>query len=73
MIQAFMKSKDNEDILIIGLSNENIKKLEDGLPILRDQVMGAKQKIVIFHGETEDHILRELKSQFKIGKIIDER
>jgi hypothetical protein len=59
-----MKAKtDNGDIVIFGLSNENIKRMKQNKPMLIDlKELGIPGvKIMIFTGETEDKMFEDLK------------
>jgi hypothetical protein len=48
------------DLLVFGLSAENLKRLQDGSPIAFDlKDLGATGRVFIFYGETEAD-MREL-------------
>jgi hypothetical protein len=51
--------------LLIGLSAENIKRLQRDMPIVFDaRPFGLKAEIIIVAGETEQAILDELRKIF---------
>lgn len=56
-----IKARSGE-LVILGLSRENIKRLQKGQPIAfdGDQVGISGTRILIMFGETENDIMREL-------------
>jgi hypothetical protein len=59
-----MKAKtDNGDIVILGLSEENIKRMKDNKPMLIDlkEVGIPGIKIMIFTGKTEEEMFEDFK------------
>ena len=67
--QVMVKGMIGETILI-GLSNENIRRLKKQLPIKFNlKVLGLEDReVVIMHGTTEKAILKKLESTFNKGK-----
>ena len=60
MIKALAKT-DKGDLIVLGLSRENIRRLKGGAPIDIDlSEMGLSGHIVIFAGETEQSMAEEL-------------
>lgn len=64
MIKA--RANDNstgEPVYILGLSDGNLRKLREGLPITVElQQLGSTGRIVIMHGTTELEIIKELQA-----------
>jgi hypothetical protein len=61
MLVARALTRDNEALLILGLSQENRRRLVMGAPIdLQIGELHGPLKIVIFAGETEDSMQAEL-------------
>jgi hypothetical protein len=61
MIRAKGRSKDR-NVMIVGLSDENLKRLQEGQPILTemDHVGFPQLDLVIMHGKTEDDLREDL-------------
>ncbi len=56
-----IKARLSDGTLILGLSAENLKRLQQGKPILFDgHQLGYPGKIAIVYGETEDAIAKDL-------------
>lgn len=50
------------DTLILGLEEENIKRLKENKPIVFDMaIFGMPGKMVLMYGETQDAIKNELQ------------
>ncbi len=66
MIKAHLNNGD----LLFGLSKMNIKKLQEGMPIIIEgKDMGIDDiKIIIMYGETEEDIYEELMPLIEIDK-----
>jgi len=64
MIKAIAKTTDH-DLIVIGLSHENLKRLKAGKPIHFDlKELGIKgYQMFIFAGKTEESMKKELKEQ----------
>ena len=61
MIRAIATGKDGRQVLFLGLSDLNVQRLKEGLPIhMYGEEIGAKVDVVIVYGATEDAIRREL-------------
>ena len=58
------------DLVIFGLSQLNIEKLQEGKPIVFDgsEVGLDGQRILIMFGETENHIAHELMRATSAGE-----
>ena len=64
------------DAILIGLSDENVKRLKKGQPIKFNLVeLGLEPRdVVIVHGKTEDSIHAELEKVYgKAGRTTDSR
>ena len=62
MLQAKMNGKDGRDFLVLGLSEGNLKRLREGLPLhLQKEKTGVSADIVIFWGETEAQMYKDFK------------
>ena len=66
-----LKALTTTGVLILGLSEDNIKWLERGQPIdikpdqlLSEAELLSLRRIVIFAGKDEESMLRELESKF---------
>ena len=60
-----IKAKLNDGTVILGLDEENIKRLKENQPIVADlSEIGINQKIVIMYGETLGDIKAELGRHF---------
>lgn len=63
MFKATAKLKDGRMLLVCGLSDLNLARLKEKLPIVFDaDSLGIAAKVLIFHGENENAILAELKA-----------
>lgn len=62
MIRAKGKN-GTRDLMILGLSAENVKRLQEGKPVLKamDDVGFPELDLLVLHGETEDDIREDLK------------
>jgi hypothetical protein len=72
MIIARGSSGSHDEVLILGLSRENIRRLQEGEPIrIRRATHGdgipARWQIVIIFGETEQSMRREFEEHGMIG------
>ena len=58
-----IKAKTTTGDMVLGLSDENIKRLKDGQPIKFNmkEVIGIDADCIILYGETERHIMRDLE------------
>jgi len=62
MIRAVGRAPDNEPLILLGLSAENVRRLQDGQPIhVRLSEMGLDVQVAIFYGETEEQMVRDMK------------
>jgi len=69
MIKARGKTQDGRDIIILGLSRENVNKLLEDQPIWVDtEAMGIPggMHIAILGGETEEAIHADLSKHLKL-------
>lgn len=64
MIRALATSKHGSKVLLLGLSEMNVRKLKQGLPIhvLGEEVGLPGISVVIMYGETEDSMREQLDS-----------
>ena len=61
MLKAMVSGDDGRKTLVIGLSKENIRRLKKGYPIaMTDMISSIGIEILIFAGETEQAMAREL-------------
>lgn len=67
MIKAIAR-KYKDELLILGLSKENILKLQENKPICfkKEDLLGCKHDVLIIYGDTEEVILHELKNNFNV-------
>lgn len=67
----------NKNSIILGLSDENMKRLKEGQPILFNlKELGLQDmNVVIFNGRNEDEMKQELKEKIHpyLTSIIDHR
>ncbi len=62
MIKGMMKTNEGKDIILLGISRENILRLKEGKPIhVKGDELGVSQDIFIMYGDTEMEIYNELK------------
>ena len=65
MIKVFFETSNiGKRVAVLGLSDENIKKLVTGQPILInfDELLpGVNMDVCVFHGKTEEDMLQDLK------------
>jgi hypothetical protein len=49
-------------LLIIGIDNENVKRMKDGKPLVIDlSNYGPTTKVMVMHGRTMDDVRQELE------------
>lgn len=58
---------DGVPIIGFGLSEANVQKLKEGMPVLIDvdhtkELLGVQARIVIFYGKTEEDMQEDLKT-----------
>jgi len=70
MIKAVTTKGD----IILGLSNENIRRLKKGEPITFNlqELIGSDRNVIIFHGKTEKEMLKTMKPAIKEATKIHE-
>lgn len=75
MIKASAPLKDGAALVLLGLSDENVKRLTDDQPVMVKpedikKLLGGKELggIVIFHGATEADIKATMVEQGLIGE-----
>jgi hypothetical protein len=62
MIKATMQTNEGKNIVLLGLSKENLERLKEGKPIhINGSELGIANDILIMYGETEAHIYKELQ------------
>ena len=61
MIKVLMK-KNNEEMIVLGLNKENIKRLQKGQPIMFNLAeLGIEgMNMLIFTGDTEESMAKDL-------------
>lgn len=59
MITFSAEGEDGQQIIGVGLSHENLRRLKDNQPIANEQLPGIK--LLIFAGETEASIEEQLQ------------
>ncbi len=66
MLRAVTRNEESDrPTLVMGLSAENVRRLQAGKPISFDaRELGIDCNIVIFAGETEDAMAAELETAF---------
>lgn len=61
MIKAKVTTDDGKNILVFGISAENITKLQEGNPIQIDLTeMGLDGEMLIFYGETTGDLIKKV-------------
>jgi len=66
-----IKAKTKDGDIILGISDENVKKLTEGLPIvfqIEEVMPGVKGRLIILHGATEEAILKTLSNKGGVNK-----
>jgi len=67
-------TKTKRPMIILGLSDNNIKALRDGKPIhIHADDMGYPGEIIIFTGKTEDDMAKMILENFEVGRFDDHR
>ena len=62
MIRAVSTKRDGGKILVLGVDDENVKRLTSGKPIfVEGEPLGLPVDVVILHGRTLQDVLNELK------------
>lgn len=62
-----VKAKLSDGTVILGLEEENIKRLKENQPMFLDlSQFGIEQKILIVYGETTEAIHEDLKRHFSV-------
>jgi hypothetical protein len=74
MIRFSGSSNRGRAIIGIGISEGNVQRLKEGKPIhIHADDMGFAGEIVIFYGETEDLLAKQLRETMEIGEFRDQR
>lgn len=74
MIRFNGRNERGRLLLGFGISEGNVQRLKEGKPIhIHADEMGFAGEIMIFYGETEDEIARQLKEAMEIGEWRDQR
>lgn len=69
MLKGIAQGADGRQMLILGLTRQNVQRMEAGRPILVDQRQLAElgyddvpdQQVVIFFGETQNDLTQQLR------------
>lgn len=58
-----IKAKSTKGDMVLGISEENVKRLKEGQPIKFNmkEILGIDADCVIMYGETERHIMHDLE------------
>lgn len=68
MLKVKVETK-TEPLYVLGLEEENIKRLKEGEPILfENKIFGIEGKTLIFYGETHQDLREELTIMFGIAE-----
>ncbi len=64
-------AKDEGKTLLIALTGEDMMKLAEGLPltIKLDQVFGGKVECIVYMGDTEEDIKREIGKNSAVSSL----
>lgn len=63
MLKASAESRDGRNLVVLGLSQNNVDRLVAGEPILMDLAeFGADTRLLIFAGSTEEQMTEEFRS-----------
>jgi hypothetical protein len=74
MIKFGASGDKGRRLIGLGLSAGNVQRLKEGKPIhLHADEMGFVGDIVIFYGETEDDMVRQLHETMDVVNFRDER
>jgi hypothetical protein len=60
MIRATGRTADGRPLIVVGLSAENVRRLQANKPIRADWPDGSQ--VVVLYGETEDDITEDLRA-----------
>ena len=60
MIRAVGKDANGRRITLVGLSAENIRRLQDNKPI--SVIYPDDSRVIVMYGETEDDIAEDLRA-----------
>lgn len=73
MIKATTKDANGKPVLILGLSEMNLQKLKEDMPIAFDTAaIGLPEmKIIIMYGKTEADMAEMFKKNFHIRNFVD--
>jgi len=63
----FKGESEGKEVLGMALSELNLKKLKEGMPILVNDPTFFDGQILIMYGKTEKEIVEELKNVFDIN------
>jgi hypothetical protein len=68
------KAIGERDIIGLGLSEENIKRLKEGMPILvNKESLKIPFDIVILYGRTENEIEADIKKSLNIAGYVNDK
>lgn len=71
MIKAKITGKDGRPIYLFGLSEENVRRMRQKMPVLVDLALlgGPNVQVAITWGETEEEVLKDLEAAgFKLPR-----
>lgn len=61
MIKAKLVTDDGKNILVFGISAENVRQLQEGNPLKVDLTeMGLSGEMLIFYGETTGDLIEQI-------------
>ena len=66
MLKAMMQNNEGKNILLLGLSRENVVRLKEGKPIhINGDELGFENDVILVYGETEEQIYEDLQPMLK--------
>ena len=66
MIKAVMQNNEGKNILLLGLSRDNLSRLKQGKPIhINGSELGFDNDVIVVYGETEELIYQDLQPILK--------
>ena len=62
MIKATMETGEGKNVLVLGISAENVIRLKEGKPIhITGEELGLECDVLLVYGETESQIYQDLQ------------
>lgn len=72
MIKATMQTEEGKNILLLGISAENVDRLKEGKPIhITGEDLGLCNDVLLMYGDTEAQIYKELQPMIGTNTSIE--